>query len=166
MVNARKLMTGLLVTFFLLSAVGDASAGSQKGTAQSGMKTAKAVFDVNVTSPEKLLFMLEMVERTFRELRSERVRPLFVVAFRGQSSKYLIISGKHLTSDQAELGEEIAEMIKRLKKTGMRLEQCYISAEIFDIESGEFYPELLIVQNGYLSLIKYQAKGYAYVPMQ
>ena len=51
------------------------------------------------------------------------------------------------------------------KAKGIVMEQCQIAAQLHRIELTDFLPEVEVVQNSYISMIGYQAKGYSQVPM-
>ncbi|WP_157067768.1 hypothetical protein [Desulfosarcina cetonica] len=50
-------------------------------------------------------------------------------------------------------------------QNGFRLEQCAIAARAMKIDPVDFLPSIHLVQNGYVSIIAYQTRGYAYLPM-
>ena len=52
-----------------------------------------------------------------------------------------------------------------LLQHGVVIEQCSIAADMQDISHDDFLPGISIVDNGYISLIGYQARGFSVIPM-
>ena len=130
-----------------------------------GLKAVKVVCDVNVGDPDLLLMRLELIDETYTELIDDGVQPTFVVAFRGPATKYVTRGTKYVPSDRQAVKKEIQGWIAQFHKNGMTLEQCAIAARGQKVAYGDILPEITVVQNGYISLIAYQNKGYALLPM-
>src|SRR6266542_4570366 len=58
-------------------------------TALSGLKEGKAIFDIDLGDPKKLLTMLSVIGQTADSLAAQGVKPNFMLAFRGASSLYV-----------------------------------------------------------------------------
>jgi intracellular sulfur oxidation DsrE/DsrF family protein len=135
-------------------------------SAIAGMTTAKAYYDVNVDTPAKLVKRLMLINTTHQQLVKAGVKPDFVVGFRGKAS-YFVTKGDDdyiLEEDQADK-QKVREWLERLKGLGIVLEQCLVAAELHDIDPEDFLPQMTLVGNGYISMIGYQARGYALIPM-
>jgi intracellular sulfur oxidation DsrE/DsrF family protein len=46
--------------------------------------------------------------------------------------------------------------LKRFADAGISLEQCGLSAELFDIDTQDFLAEITVIKNSYISMIGYQ----------
>ena len=122
--------------------------------ALSGLKTARAVFDMRVPDREKLIFNLELIKETLEGMSAQRVKPEMVVTFRGPGVRLL-------TSEQA--ADEIAPLITELKRMGVRFEVCAVAIRIFKVDKAMLIHDVVLVENSLTSLIGYQNKGYALV---
>ncbi len=135
------------------------AAGLDDRQALAGVQEGKAVFDVNLGNPKVLAVMLDVIEETHHGLKAQGVKPDLIVAFRGPSTKLL-------TKDITAETEAIAARVTKLRDLGIRLEACGISARILGIPVENLIPEVQPVANTFVSLIGYQAKGYALIPIQ
>jgi intracellular sulfur oxidation DsrE/DsrF family protein len=61
--------------------------------------------------------------------------------------------------------KKIHEWIQRFKERGIVMEQCRIAAGLLDIDAKDFLEQIEVVDNGYISMIGYQAQGYSQIPM-
>jgi intracellular sulfur oxidation DsrE/DsrF family protein len=120
----------------------------------SGLKTARAVFDVRAPDREKLIFNLELIKETAEGMAAQRVKPQMIVTFRGPGIRLL-------TREQA--ADEIAPLISELKGMGVRFEVCTVATRIFKVDKATILPDIVLVGNSLISLIGYQNRGYALV---
>lgn len=146
----------LLMMLFLLVCSSALQAAQQPDDheALAGLKSAKVIFDVRVADLEKLVFNLELFTETWKELVAQGVKPEMVIAFRGAGVKLLT---------SAAIDEEALELIRDLKKKGVRLEACAVALRIFKVDPAGLLPEVRLVGNVLNSLIGYQNKGYAMI---
>jgi DsrE/DsrF/DsrH-like protein len=112
-----------------------------------------------------LLLRLKFVEKTYNQLIQFGTKPSFVLAFRGKASRYVTLGEDYLHPDDLAGKRKVEEWIAQFSKQGMTLEQCALAAELQKIDTEEFLPQIEVVANGYISMIGYQNKGYAFVPM-
>ncbi|MDX2495033.1 MAG: DsrE family protein [Desulfuromusa sp.] len=134
--------------------------------ALQGVTEAKAVFDINQGDPAILKTRLQLIERTYNQLKTANTSPKFVLTFRGQASYFLTTGKKYVAEKDHEIKLEIKTLVERLKLLGLPLEQCAIAAGMAKISTDDFLPQIKVVANGYTSLIGYQNKGYAFIPME
>jgi intracellular sulfur oxidation DsrE/DsrF family protein len=124
--------------------------------ALKGLDTGKVIFDVRISDPEKLIFNLELIKETFEGMQRQGVKPVMVVAFRGSGVKLL---GREGTT------EEIRDLVADLKTKGVRIEVCAVATRVFKVDNSALIPDVVLVGNVITSLIGYQNKGYALVPI-
>lgn len=156
---------GVLVLFFS----GLASAEEYKNTrALSGLSVVKAYFDVNTGVPAKLKSKLLFIDRSYEQLLQSGVTPEFIVGFRSAASNFVTKGDEDYVFDDDEIAakKKVHEWIRIFKKRGIIMEQCMLSAEIYEIDPQDFLPELEPVNNGYVSMIGYQTKGYSQINME
>ena len=133
--------------------------------ALEGVQTAKTVFDVNVSKADKLLLYLNVIQKTYDALVAEGMKPEFVIAFRGATVRLLNTeTWSFEEEDQATLNTA-RTMLKELKNIGVRLEVCSVATGLYKVDNTTVLPELNLVGNTFVSLIGYQSKGYALVPI-
>jgi len=156
----------LKISLILLILTTPVHATSLKNDAAlADLTSAKVIFDINVGKPNLLLLRLKFIDKTYRQLQDFGVTPDFVLAFRGKASRYVSLGEDYVHPDDLAQKRQVEDWIKQFKKAGMALEQCAMAAELQRIEFDEFLPQIEVVANGYISLIGYQNKGYALVPM-
>ena len=129
------------------------------------LKAVKIVCDVNVGKAKLLLRRLELIDETYSQLIDAGVTPTVVVTFRGGASLYVTRGGQYVDAKDAGIKKEIQGWIDQFSQHGFRIEQCAIAAKAQKVDPDDFLPAVTVVQNGYISLVAYQARGYALLPM-
>jgi len=154
----------LLVAILLVPVMTFANQFSD-ANALKGLKTVKVVCDVNVGKPQLLLRRLELIDETYTQLIDAGIQPTFIVAFRGPASKYVTRGNGYVSPEHLATKKEIQGWIAQFHENGFTLEQCAIAARAQKVTYGDFLPQITVVQNGYISIVAYQNKGYALLPM-
>jgi intracellular sulfur oxidation DsrE/DsrF family protein len=165
--EAKETMMKKLFLLALLLLFGNPLYAEQlrNDAALAGLSEAKVIFDINVGDPDLLLLRLKFVDKTYQQLREFGVEPKFVLAFRGKASRYVTSGEDYLHPDDLAQKRQVEDWIKAFSKSAMTLEQCAMAASLQKIANEDFLPEIKVVANGYISMIGYQNKGYAFVPM-
>ena len=127
--------------------------------------TDKAIFDVRISKAKSLLFALKVIEETAQGMTAQGMKPEFVLAFRGGTLRLLTTDPDVQTEEEEKMLAEVRQRLKVYKDKGMVLEACNVAARIFDIDKEELDPNLHLVTNSLISVIDYQNRGYALVPM-
>ena len=120
--------------------------------ALAGLKSAKVIFDVRVPDNDKLVFNLSNLDETFDGIAAQGVKPEMIVVFRGPGVRLLTA---------AAIDEAARDLIRDLKRKGVRFEACAVAMRIFKADPAGLIPEVKLVANVFSSLIGYQNKGYA-----
>lgn len=164
----RVLVKGMLI--ICLSALAVPAISAEKApldrVALQGVKVGKGVFDINLTDPLRLPLYLGVIEETLDGLKAQGVKPELVVAFRGTAVKLVSAVREGFNHEQKAALEESDELIRTLAKAGVRFEACAIATRLFGVENKSILPQVTVVGNTFNSLIGYQAKGYALIPIQ
>jgi intracellular sulfur oxidation DsrE/DsrF family protein len=155
----RKLvvLTAMVLVFSLSgkgSAWGDGAPNDRE--ALKGLDTGKVIFDVRISDPEKMIFNLELIKETFEGMQRQEVKPVMIATFRGPGVKLLSREGTT---------EEIRDLVAGLKKKGVRIEVCAVATRVFKVDNSTLIPDIVLVGNVLTSLIGYQNKGYALIPV-
>ena len=157
--------TAALLTAMLLVPVVVPAAQFSDADALKGLDTVKVVCDVNVGDPNLLLRRLELIDETYTQLVDAGVRATFVVAFRGPATKFVTRGTGYVAPENQAVKKEIQGWVAQFYENGFSLEQCAIAARGQKVSTDDILPQVKVVQNGYISLIAYQNKGYALLPM-
>lgn len=164
----RVLVRGVLMICLAAQAV--PASGAEKApldrVALQGVKVGKGVFDINLTDAQRLPLYLGVIEETLDGLKAQGVKPELVVAFRGTAVKLVSSERKGFDREQQAALKEADELIKDLSRAGVRFEACAIATRLFGVDNKSILPQIAVVGNTFISLIGYQAKGYALIPIQ
>ncbi|MEN8141173.1 MAG: DsrE family protein [Thermodesulfobacteriota bacterium] len=125
----------------------------------------KIYFDIKADSAAKLEKRLIWINETYEQARQRGVKATFIIAIRGPASFFVTRGDEYVDEKEIPTKEKIKKWLHYFASRGVPIEQCGLSAELFDIDPNDFFPQLTVVKNGYLSMAGYQNKGYAYVPM-
>ena len=132
--------------------------------ALKGVKSAKAVFDVRIGQHQSTALHLKLIHQTYKDLMTVYKKPEVVVVFIGPSVKLISKNREGLTPEDQKSLDEIANTVSAMSKDGIRLEICMVAAKVFNVDPASVLPEIKKVENGWISIIGYQAQGYSLVP--
>ncbi|MHB8058541.1 MAG: DsrE family protein [Desulfuromonadaceae bacterium] len=135
-------------------------------TALKGAKSGKAIFDINLSDALKLPVYLNVIKETRAGLIKQGVKPEFVVTFRGTAVKLVSTDRDDFDAEQKEALSRSDAMIGDLNKSGVNLEACAVATDLYGIENSSILPQVKVVGNTFISIIGYQSKGYALIPIQ
>ena len=133
--------------------------------ALQGVHDLKMAFDVTQGNPKALVAQLHTIDITRKQLIDAGVTPHIVVAFRGDASYYTQSDvGKLKPEDRAEHAKVAAAIRELRKQPGVEsMEQCSLPLPSRKIDKADIMPEVKVVPNGWIALVAYQQKGYAYI---
>ena len=157
-----RTLIGLISIFLASSAI---AGNVNDSVALDDLKAVSIICDVNVGEPKLLLRRLELIDETYSQLLDAGVRPTIVVAFRGGASHYVTWGDKYVPAENLATKKEIQGWIHQFGQHGFRLEQCAIAAKAWKVAPTDLLPGVHLVQNGYISIVAYQSRGYALLPM-
>lgn len=171
----KRVLSMLLAVAAVFTAAPTFAAGLDDADALQGVKTGKAVFDVSLGEPAKLALHLAVIKETHEGLVKQGVKPDFIILLRGPA--VLPFAQKPAASAQpdetarftAELNgmtaKEIARLTAALKDLGVRFEVCGLATRLLKVDNATIVPQAKVVANTFVSLIGYQSKGYAIIPI-
>ena len=154
-----------LVVAFSISLTASSPAFAQEYAALKGVKSIKVVFDVRTGIPKVAALQLKLIRQTNKDLIAEKKAPISTVVFLSQSVKLVSTNREGFTPEDLPLLDEIAEGVAALAKDGIGLELCLVAARFHKVDPASVLPEITKVENGYISIIGYQAQGYTLVPV-
>lgn len=134
--------------------------------ALDGIETGKVVWDVTLSKPSRLLFVMKVIDETYEDLLKQNVQPDMVFTFHGRVLKLLSSQPLELELDEEAALDELLALIQTLSnKPGVKMESCSIASRILNIDNSTIVPSVKPVGNTFVSLIGYQQKGYAFIPI-
>jgi intracellular sulfur oxidation DsrE/DsrF family protein len=135
--------------------------------ALKGLSFARAVFDITTASPKQLNFYLQLIDETANSMHAQGVKTHFVLAFRGPASVYTSTDSKNTKIENWHAIEKISDRLADLgNKKGVELTQCAIAAKANGVDTRTLNPAVKLIGNSWISLIAYQNKGYAIIPIR
>jgi intracellular sulfur oxidation DsrE/DsrF family protein len=158
-----QLFWALALVAFALCSAGARAADDHLSLA--GLKEAKIAFDIKEGNGKLLLTRLDTIEETRQSLIQQGVTPHFILAFRGPATKLVQTDLDKIKPEDREMAAKVAARIKEMSKApGVDgFEQCAVAARQQETKIERVLPEVRVVGNGFISLMAYQAKGYAYI---
>lgn len=162
MKNGITAIISLIAACLFLASLPAASA--QEYESLKGVKSAKAVFDVRIGSPQIAALHLKLMRQTHKDLIAAGKKPAFRIVFLGPSVKLISRNREGLKPEDNAALDEIASEVSAMSKDGIHLEICLVAARIFKVDPATVLPEIEQVENGWISLIGYQAKDFSLVP--
>lgn len=159
----KKLLGAVSLGMLFICATG--AQAFDDSAALAGLKEGKIAFDMKEGNGKLLLAQLGIIEEARQSLIQQGVKPHFILAFRGPASRLVQTDQEKIKPEDREMAAKIAVRIKELSKApGVEgFEQCALASRQPETRTELVLPELHVVGNGFISLMAYQAKGYAYI---
>jgi intracellular sulfur oxidation DsrE/DsrF family protein len=164
-----KLKSTLSVIIFstclLLIFTAFGEAGEYK--ALKDVKSVNTIFDFRDGIPENALVHIKLVHDTYKDetIRAVTEKPDFVVIFMAGSVKLLSNNREGFSPEQKKMLEEMDNVISAMSQDGIQMEICMFASNFFNVDPASVSPLISRVDNGWISSIGYQAKGYTLVPV-
>lgn len=135
--------------------------------ALQGVKSMDAVFDVRGKSPKSVLVALQLVHNMYKDqaLRQADPEPQFVVIFIGPAVRLVSTARQGFSPEDAKVLDQLAQEVKAMAADGIKLELCVFAAHLLKVDPATILPEISQVPNGWISLIGYEQRGFALVPI-
>ena len=160
MKNLLLLMLGMaLLPFAAVAGQPDDAA------ALEGVERGKVVFDINNSSASSLNLYLAVIRETHDDLVRQGVEPDILLAFRGPAVTLVSTDRERLDLTDFDALDQIADHIEDLQMLGVRMEGCGVATRLFQIDNQTLLDGIVPVGNTFVSLIGYQARGYAVIPI-
>ncbi|MGA8033349.1 MAG: hypothetical protein WCB48_13250 [Casimicrobiaceae bacterium] len=133
--------------------------------ALAGLKEVKVAFDLKEGDAKGLLNRLDIIDETRQSLIKQGVEPHFILAFRGPATKLVQTDVNEIKPADRAIAVKVADKIKEMSAShGVDgFEQCAVAVREQGTSVEKVLPQVHVVGNGFISLMAYQAKGYAYI---
>ncbi len=150
------------LTFAFLA---DGAHAADDRAALQGLKEGKIAYDIKEGDPKALLSRLDAIEETRQSLIAQGVKPHFILAFRGPATKLLQTDTELMKPEHRAEAAKVAEKVKQMSAAdGVDgFEQCALAVKTQGTKADKVLPQIRVVGNGFISLMAYQARGYAYI---
>ncbi|WP_308388553.1 DsrE family protein [Acidithiobacillus sp. AMEEHan] len=133
--------------------------------ALSGLHSAKAIFLINIKKPDGVDHLLKVVALTEKQFLQQHVTPHFIVVFIGPDVAFLTKDRRGISYLDERSVADLQQEIAKLSRTGVVFQACGVAMHGMDVHPKNLVPEVHPVENGFISVIAYQEKGYALVPV-
>ena len=154
-----------VIVFLWSSPVFAAGSGFDNSSALEGLTEVQVYFDVTQGKADVLLARMDLIERTLKQLEQDSIAVTAVIGFRAGASHYITAGKDYVLDEEIATKLKIGAWVQQFSQSGITVEQCSIAAAQQGITAADFLPEVTVVQNGFVSLIGYQAKGFAVIPI-
>jgi len=131
--------------------------------ALAGLKEVKVAFDITTGEGKALLNRLNVIDETRQSLLKQGVKPVFVLAFRGPATRLMQTDMDKVKPEDRPVTAQIAQKVKEMSQSGAQFEQCSVAIRQQETKAENVLPEVKVIGNSWISLMSYQAKGYAYI---
>ncbi|MEO8441998.1 MAG: hypothetical protein ABI547_05885 [Betaproteobacteria bacterium] len=159
----KSLLMSLAATALIVHAA--AARAADDHLALSGLSEGKIAFDLKEGEGKALLARLDVIDETRLSLIQQGVTPHFILAFRGPATRLVQTDQDKIKPEDREMAAKVAAKIKELSAArGVDgFEQCSLAVRQQGTSTDKVLPQIRVVGNGFISLMAYQAKGYAYI---
>lgn len=142
-----------------------AATAADDRAALSGLSDGKIAFDIKDGEAKTLLTRLDIIDETRLSLIQQGVTPHFILSFRGPATRLVQTDQDKIKPEDREMAAKVAAKIKELSTArGVDgFEQCAVAARQQGTNPEKVLPQVRVVGNAFISLMAYQAKGYAYI---
>ncbi len=157
---------GLLNVLLILLLSNTHAANPNDADALEGIETGKVIWDITLSKPSRLLFVMKVIDETYEDLLEQNVKPDMVFTFHGRVLRLLSSQPIKLDINEEAALEELLSLIQKMSnKPGVKMESCSIASRILGIDNSSIISEVKPVGNTFVSLIGYQQKGYSLIPI-
>ncbi|RJP83427.1 MAG: hypothetical protein C4522_00685 [Desulfobacteraceae bacterium] len=164
--QTRQLFIIMIVLPISMLIVAPALSGEYN--ALNGVKGIKAVFDVSLRSPKTANIVFWAVQNVYtdKSVHSLKEPPQMAVVFHGPAVKLISTDHNGFNESEKEELNKFADMIRQMKKDGVKLEVCEYALKVLGVNPETILPEVDRVGNGFISVVGYQSQGYSVVTIQ
>ena len=127
---------------------------------------ARVVWDFTVGEPDKFAMRLEDMRDTMRTFAKRGMKTRFAMIVRGAASKLITQSPPGASSPELQkAAARIATLLEELAGQGVLVEQCGVALRRQGVRREDLLSLVTVIENSFVSIVDYQLRGYAYVPV-
>ena len=133
--------------------------------ALQGLKEVKVAYDITEGDGKGLLNRLDVIDETRQSLIKQGVTPHFVLTFRGPATRLVQTDMEKVKPEDRPVASQIAARLGQMTQApGVdSVEQCSVAIRQQGTKAESVLPHIKVVGNSWISLMSYQARGYAYI---
>lgn len=165
MKDLRGIIRAIVIAAAALLPLAARAATLNDRAALAGLHVAKAIFLVNVRQPVAVEHLVRIIGLTERQLRAQKVTPHIIVVFIGPDVAFLTRNRRGIPYTDERAVANIQKEIAGLARTGIRFQACGVAMHGMDVNPRDLIASVTPVENGFISVIGYQEKGYALIPI-
>jgi len=157
---------GTIISLFVLLAISSMPVvAGEYDNALKDVKGVKVVFDVGLGEPKVANAVFWAVRNSYEDKTVQGLpeKPRMAMVFHGPAVKLLAKDTSGFPEGARGEIAKFQEMIRQLKKDGVKLEVCLYAAKVMGVDPTTIMPEIDQVGNGFISVIGYQAQGYSVI---
>ncbi|MDA8108030.1 MAG: DsrE family protein [Betaproteobacteria bacterium] len=126
---------------------------------------ARAVWDFTIGEPDKLAMRLEDLRDTMRAFSRRGTKARFAMIVRGPASRLIVQRLPSSTPELGKAGARIASLLEEVAAEGVTVEQCGMALARQGVRREDLLPFVTVIENSFVSIVDYEQRGYAYVPI-
>lgn len=155
----------ILCQVFLFVLFASPAAAGGYDNALKNVKGIKAIFNYSQGSPGVSNAIFWAVKNVYEDQTTKALpeKPQLAIVFHGPAVKLISMDRSNFKKEDYGEIEKFHEMIRQLKKDGVKLEVCLYAAKVMKVDPATILPEIDRVGNGFISVIGYQAQGYSVI---
>lgn len=163
--EARNLFVGAAALTVVILAGAHRAHAADDQAVLAGLSELKVAFDIKEGDAKRLLMGLNVIEETRQSLIRQGVTPRIVLAFRGPATRLVQTDLDKIKPEDREAAQKIATRLREMRSApGVEaMEQCSVAVRLQETKAEDVLPEIRVVGNSWVSLMAYQARGYAYI---
>ena len=165
MKDLRGIIRAIVIAAAALLPLAARAATLNDRAALAGLHVAKAIFLVNVRQPVAVEHLVRIIGLTERQLRAQKVTPHIIVVFIGPDVAFLTHNRRGIPYTDERAVANIQKEIAGLARKGIRFQACGVAMHGMDVNPRDLIAPVTPVENGFISVIGYQEKGYALIPI-
>lgn len=130
-----------------------------------GVKDIKVVFDVRGKNVKPITLQLDLIHKTYYDanIRGITNKPEVAVVFGGGAVKLISKTHDGYTDGEKMLLGLIQDKLAEMERDGIRIEVCLFAADVHGVDPTTIPEFIHRVDNGWISVLGYQQKGYSLV---
>ena len=158
----------LTATFAVFLALFVLSLPAARADDFTGLKQARAVWDVTLGDPKAFASQVQLLSETADMLRQRGIEPHFVIAIHGPATKFVVraLAGTGFQKEVIPGLPKIHALLQRISASGIPVEVCAVAMLRNDVARRNVLPFVRVEENVWENIIALQNKGYAYMPIR
>lgn len=163
--KTKYLKTGFIFIVAVIALLGIVNPVSAEYKAMRGVQSTDTVYDFRISDPATALAHLGLIHdmKSDPNMVINDSQPDIILVFIGPSVKLISTDRSDFDQQEREILNQLAEKITSMNQDGIKFEICMVAAHSVNVDPDTILPEIKKVENGWISLVGYQHRGYAMI---